>query len=381
MSLGEPLEVSAQDAADFDAYVEALREFSAELVRLHVTHGAPSYAVIAAASFKPKLTKAGINEALSGKRLPSLDATMEFVRVVSSPLPSGPDASRRVHPELAAAWRQRWQDVKLLQKRAQAPRKRIHVTAQGIIERAQEEAAAIRAEAQREADRIRAEAQEEADRIRAEAHTTAERTLADAQTEEDRRSDNARGQDNATGREITARLAKALSDLPPTPQETTDLLAVALDYIEELSTAVEFPAASHESARELYRLHTFDMVKGGYAGEPVIQYVETPKEQRDPAPRFPLVEQAAETYGFDPSQVDYRLGSRPAFNVALRGYDRAQVDEYFSRPLEQRDPVPIFNVAMRGYDRSQVDLYLRYASRDPLLGPRNKAKRRDADPR
>lgn len=92
-----------------------------ELNRLHIAFGAPSYEVITKASVRPRLTKAGINEALSGKRLPSIDSLLEFVGVVSNPLPPPADApAPRCRPDLADAWRARWQEVKFTQRRAQA---------------------------------------------------------------------------------------------------------------------------------------------------------------------------------------------------------------------------------------------------------------------
>jgi DivIVA domain-containing protein len=49
------------------------------------------------------------------------------------------------------------------------------------------------------------------------------------------------------------------------------------------------------------------------------------------------------------------------FTVVLRGYDRAQVDEWISQVQRSAPPYPrpSFNVALRGYDRAQVDAWVR----------------------
>ncbi|MEV5358605.1 hypothetical protein [Streptomyces sp. NPDC052693] len=157
----EGIGVNAEDTEAIAAYEAALRDFSIELNRLHIAHGAPSYAAIVKASVRPKLTKAGINEALSGKRLPSIDSLMEFVRVVSSPLPPpAKSLSSRCQPELAEAWRARWQQTKFAQRRAQAPWRRLRDTVRETLDEAYREAEAVRAAARAEADRIVAEARE-----------------------------------------------------------------------------------------------------------------------------------------------------------------------------------------------------------------------------
>ncbi|GAB3170734.1 SPFH domain-containing protein [Streptomyces incanus] len=162
MTQGKP-EVDEEDAAAIAAYDAALRDFTIELNRLHIAFGAPSYAAIVKASVRPKLTKAGINEALSGKRLPSVDALLEFVRVVTSPLPPPVDApAARCRPELAEAWRTRWQEVKFAQRQAQAPWRRLRGTVRETLDEAYREAQAVRAAAHDEAARIVAEARRRA---------------------------------------------------------------------------------------------------------------------------------------------------------------------------------------------------------------------------
>ncbi|MER5720348.1 hypothetical protein [Streptomyces sp. NPDC002132] len=168
------IEVDPEDAAAISAYEEALRDFTTELNQLHIAFGAPSYATLAKASVSPKLTKAGLHDALSGKRLPSLEALREFVRVVSNSLPP-PEApaTYRARRNLRDAWDARWQHVKFLQRQAQSPWKRVHTTAQATLDQALQEAETIRAAAHEEAARIRADAQHQAETLRTEAASDA----------------------------------------------------------------------------------------------------------------------------------------------------------------------------------------------------------------
>lgn len=77
--------IEPHDAAAIAAFEDALHEFTEELNRLHIANGAPSYSTLASASARPRLTKAGLNELLAGKRFTSLEALLEFVRVVTTP--------------------------------------------------------------------------------------------------------------------------------------------------------------------------------------------------------------------------------------------------------------------------------------------------------
>ncbi|KUN10202.1 hypothetical protein AQI95_00175 [Streptomyces yokosukanensis] len=45
------------------------------------------------------------------------------------------------------------------------------------------------------------------------------------------------------------------------------------------------------------------------------------------------------------------------FEIARRGYDRAQVDAFLAGPAEGTSPAapPVFDIVRRGYDRAQVD--------------------------
>ncbi|MFE5680244.1 DivIVA domain-containing protein [Streptomyces erythrochromogenes] len=169
-------EVSPQDATAIAQYDEAFRDFTIELNRLHIAFGAPSYATLVKASVSPKLTKAGLNELLSGKRLPSLETLLEFVRVASRPTPPLPHspAVHRADTALTELWRTRWQHVKLLHRQAQNPWKHVRATAQETLEQALREAEALRTAAHAEADRIRAEAKAEVEALMKQAEDISE---------------------------------------------------------------------------------------------------------------------------------------------------------------------------------------------------------------
>ncbi|MER7771994.1 hypothetical protein [Kitasatospora sp. NPDC096140] len=55
------------------------------------------------------------------------------------------------------------------------------------------------------------------------------------------------------------------------------------------------------------------------------------------------------------SPTDAGRAPHAGFDVARRGYDRAQVDEYFALPAQRRPDRPQFDLVRRGYDRRQVD--------------------------
>ncbi|MFF3326425.1 DivIVA domain-containing protein [Streptomyces sp. NPDC002889] len=237
--------VDPKDTAAIAASDEALRDFTAELNRLHIAFGAPSYAAIAKFSVRPKLTKAGLNEALSGKRLPSLEALLEFVRVVSNPLPPLPDAPAtfRASAELRDAWRTRWQQVKFLQRQAQGPWKHVRATAQETLDQALREAEEIRAAAHEEADHIRAEARKEAEAACIEAREEAQRIVQSAQPQDARLRENAERilkEDRYEAAEEQEQAAENtdLVQSPRTPPEEDDDWRASL-YDESLTAGAE----------------------------------------------------------------------------------------------------------------------------------------------
>ncbi|MFB7051221.1 hypothetical protein ACFCX7_34465 [Streptomyces microflavus] len=128
--IGEESAVDPQDSEAIVAFETALTAFAEELNLLRIASGSPSYATIASASVRSRLTKSGLTEMLTGKRLPSHDALLEFVRVVTTP--SGLDkptaAKFRADPNTVQKWRDHWQHVKVLQRQAQRAKKRLRVT-------------------------------------------------------------------------------------------------------------------------------------------------------------------------------------------------------------------------------------------------------------
>ncbi|XUL89231.1 ATP-binding protein [Streptomyces galilaeus] len=172
-----------QAAQDFDeddiaaaaVYDAALAEFTDALNRLHIEFGAPSYSEIVKASERPKLSRAGINEALSGKRLPSLDALVEFVRVVTN---SGSQTrstapGHAAFPERVGEWRERWREVKYRQREVQAPARRVRRATKTLVAEALAEAESVRAQAHEQAERIRNEALAQADHVSSQARQDA----------------------------------------------------------------------------------------------------------------------------------------------------------------------------------------------------------------
>ncbi|MGW6846415.1 hypothetical protein [Streptomyces sp. NPDC054958] len=123
---GERPAVDPQDNELAESFEAALAAFSEELSLFHIACGSPSYATIASASVRPRLTKSGLTEMLTGKRVPPRETLLEFVRVVTTP--SGldkPAAEKfRANPETLNEWRDRWEHVKVLQRRFHRANKR-----------------------------------------------------------------------------------------------------------------------------------------------------------------------------------------------------------------------------------------------------------------
>ncbi|MFE9677233.1 DivIVA domain-containing protein [Streptomyces sp. NPDC006259] len=173
------------DGALVAAYWDALHDFADELNALHISCGAPSYRDIAKASGNPKLSQAGITEFLKGRRLPQLNALMEFIRVVGL----GPHAAAgdAVSPEtLEQEWRTRWTQVRSLQRQAQAPLAHLKTTVKTTLEEAEKEAETLRTAARADAVRIRADAKADADRLTAQARNDAEELVEQARERAER---------------------------------------------------------------------------------------------------------------------------------------------------------------------------------------------------
>jgi adenylate kinase len=96
-------------------YERELAAFADALHELHVDRGAPAYRQIqvsAKAAGRLSLSSSAISEVLGGKRLPSMEFTLELVRQLV-----GDDRGAREQ------WRERWKQVKVHQRRASAARK------------------------------------------------------------------------------------------------------------------------------------------------------------------------------------------------------------------------------------------------------------------
>ncbi|MFF8265192.1 ABC transporter substrate-binding protein [Streptomyces virginiae] len=120
--------VEPQDREAIEAYERALAAFAEKLNLLHISGGSPTYATVASASVRPRLTTTGLNEMLTGKRLPSLESLLEFVRIVTTPRGKQAAEQGRVDSALIKEWRGHWEGVKLAQRRAQWASKRRQVT-------------------------------------------------------------------------------------------------------------------------------------------------------------------------------------------------------------------------------------------------------------
>ncbi|MFD6115308.1 hypothetical protein ACFWG0_35155 [Streptomyces yangpuensis] len=171
--------VEPQDREAIEAYEASLAAFAEKLNLLHIAGGTPSYAAIASASVRPRLTTTGVNEMLSGKRLPSLESLLEFVRVVTTPSSLDKPAAQKFRAEaaLVETWRGHWQDTKLLQRRAQPAARRLKATVRQIHDDALREAEAVRTAAHAEAERIRTSAHTDAEDIRVQARRDADEVL------------------------------------------------------------------------------------------------------------------------------------------------------------------------------------------------------------
>ncbi|MEU8943497.1 hypothetical protein OHU17_00790 [Streptomyces goshikiensis] len=130
-------------------------------------------------SGKPRLTPAGLTEMLRGRRLPSLEVLLEFVRVVTAPRALTPAAAAgfRADPAVADEWRGRWQEVKRLQRKTVAPYARVRATVRQTLDTATAEAEAVREDARAQAARIRTTAEADAADIRARARHEADELL------------------------------------------------------------------------------------------------------------------------------------------------------------------------------------------------------------
>ncbi|MFE4971091.1 ATP-binding protein [Kitasatospora sp. NPDC056651] len=182
-----------EDLAAAAAYDERFAAFVDDLNRLHIEYGARSYGDICAAAQVFKLTKAGLADLLTGKRLPSVDFLVEFVRVVSNPVPADASQPRghKANPELIDHWRRRWVDLRTLNRQVQSPLGRIRNatrlmveeaarTAEGTIAAAEEDARQVGSRAEAEAAVVLEAGREQATRLVEAAREQAARLVEEA---------------------------------------------------------------------------------------------------------------------------------------------------------------------------------------------------------
>ncbi|RKT16561.1 histidine kinase/DNA gyrase B/HSP90-like ATPase [Streptomyces sp. 1114.5] len=178
-----PVETDPGDLAAVAAYDERFAAFVAELNRLHIEYGAPSYGEICGAAQVFKLPKAGITDLLTGKRLPSMSFLLEFVRVVSNPLPVDGRTPRghKAHPELIEHWRRRWVELKALNRQVQSPLGRLRNAGKQLVEEAERAAAEKAGAAEEQARQIRSRAEAEAAAVLEEARRQAAHLVEEAE--------------------------------------------------------------------------------------------------------------------------------------------------------------------------------------------------------
>lgn len=173
-STEDQLDAAGRYARELTAFAEALHV-------LHVDQGTPAYRAISEAARtagRVPLSSSAISEAFSGKRLPSLDFTLELVRQLA-----GPDQ------EVREQWRERWKQVKLYQRQSVVQRKQSRPPSENGPRRQRnlpshgESLSAVRLEAERiiVAARLEAESIIESARVRADEMTaSATQMLLDA---------------------------------------------------------------------------------------------------------------------------------------------------------------------------------------------------------
>ncbi|MFB6428851.1 hypothetical protein ACFCXC_35480 [Streptomyces microflavus] len=142
-----PADTASQDSAAIEAAAAARHAFARDLAAFRIRRGERPYAQISKAARRVRLTPSGITDMLAGKRLPSRDFLIEFVRTVEQ-LGTGMTDSPQ-SKALVDHWIDRWASAKDLERDARAPRKRVR---DAIIEQAESEAAELVAAARREVE-------------------------------------------------------------------------------------------------------------------------------------------------------------------------------------------------------------------------------------
>ncbi|MYY80871.1 MULTISPECIES: zinc ribbon domain-containing protein [unclassified Streptomyces] len=164
---------------------QVLSEFASALELLHIACGAPPKLALKKQADKDgrcPLPTSTLSEVFNGKKLPSLDFTMELIRQLR------PDDAG-----LQQEWRERWSKAKYTTTQAAKAQKRLEKEADqardrtvGAIDRLREEAAVELQRAsllREEAEKTLREAQAEADATRAAANDAAHKLISTAKAE------------------------------------------------------------------------------------------------------------------------------------------------------------------------------------------------------
>ncbi|AZS76184.1 hypothetical protein DDE74_00490 [Streptomyces lydicus] len=114
-----------------------------------------------------KLTEADIDDAFSGKVLPSIDAVLGIVRVLSECPQASEDAAPVLgaQPERTEEWKDRWRELNLRQRGAQAALRRVRQATRSVVTAGIAEAESVRSQAYQHAMQVRHQAAAEAERV------------------------------------------------------------------------------------------------------------------------------------------------------------------------------------------------------------------------
>lgn len=202
-----------------------LDEFATALVTLHIDCGAPPHAALAKQAEKDdrcRLPKSTLSEVFNGKKLPSIDFTVELIRQLR------PDETG-----LLDEWRERWSQAKYAITRIAKEQKN------------RERAEKARGQGTGDVDRLREEAAAELQRASL-LRVEAEKALTDAQAE-------------AATVLATAQQAARSTELNATAR-AEEILAQAREEAEQIrrqaqrqAALIEAPALSQKAERALYR--------------------------------------------------------------------------------------------------------------------------------
>lgn len=119
------------------------------------------------ASSDRRLTEADIDEAFSGKVLPSIDVVIDIARVLSdySQVSEDSTVALRAQQQRTEEWKDRWRELSRRQHGVQEALRRIRNATRAVVTGATAEAESVRSEAHQHAIQIRHQAAVEAERV------------------------------------------------------------------------------------------------------------------------------------------------------------------------------------------------------------------------